>query len=93
MEISWSPPSSAGTDNITGYRVFYDGQSIFFLPPTVSGIHLDLGESIKIGQTVSVRTESATSLLPSDLIMANILGKTLSLLSCLYNYRCHNSTL
>ena len=38
VEVSWSPPSG-GAATITGYRIFYDGREILFLPPT-DAIHI-----------------------------------------------------
>ena len=76
VEVSWSPPSDGPAKlNISGYRIFYRGQDVLFLPATVTGIHLNLGQGLVIGQTLSIRTESSTSLLPSELIMATITGK------------------
>ena len=46
-----------------------------FLPATVTGIHLNLGQGLVISQTLSIRTESSTSLLPSELIVATLSSK------------------
>ena len=76
VEVSWSPPSSGAT-NITGYRIFCNGQDVVFLPATITGITLNLfEEDIKLGQQISIRSESSSTVqLPSELISATILRK------------------
>ena len=73
VEVSWSPPSG-GSATITGYRIFYDGREILFLPPTdtITGIDLNFGQETKIGQVLLVRAESSMSHLPSELIVVTI---------------------
>ena len=73
VEVSWSPPSG-GAATITGYRIFYDGREILFLPPAdiITGIILNLGQGTKVGQVLSIRAESSTSRLPSELITVTI---------------------
>ena len=69
VEVRWSPPSSGAT-NITGYRVFYNGQDAIFLPATINGV---LIERDNLGQEISIRSESSsTSQLPSELISATL---------------------
>ena len=75
VEVSWSPSSGgAATIMITGYRIFYDGREILFLPPTdtITGIDLNLGQETKIGQVLLIRAESSISHLPSELVMVTI---------------------
>ena len=66
VEISWSPPSNQ-TD-ITGYRIFYNGDNVF-----VPSVAVSAGLTIKgnlVGQSISIRTE--TKQLPSDIVNVTI---------------------
>ena len=74
VEVSWSPPSG-GAATITGYRIFYDGRESLFLPLTITGIDLNLGEGTKVGQVLSIRADSSISQLPSELITVTILSE------------------
>ena len=62
---------------ITGYRIFYDGKEIAFLPSIivfndfVTSISLNLGQGTKVGQTLSVRAESISQQ-TSELITVTI---------------------
>ena len=76
VEVSWSPPSG-GAAAITGYRIFYDGRGIAFLPPTVlndfvTSINLNLGQETNGGQALSIRAESSMLQLPSEMITVTI---------------------
>ena len=73
VEVSWSPPSG-GAATITGYRIFYDGRDILFMPQAdiITGIDLNLGLGTKVGQVLSLRAESSISQLPSELITVTI---------------------
>ena len=65
---------SGGAATITGYRIFYDGREILFLPPTdiIASINLNLGQGTKVGQALSIHAESSISQLPSELISVTI---------------------
>ena len=83
VEVSWSLPSG-GAATITGYRIFYDGREIAFLPSIivfndfVTSISLNLGQGTKVGQAVSVRAESISQP-PSEPITVIISSELLSL--------------
>ena len=68
VEVSWRSAT------ITGYRIFYDGREILFLPPTdiITSINLNLGQGTKVGQALSIHAESSISQLPSELITVTI---------------------
>ena len=56
VEVSWSPPSSGGT-NITGYRIFYGNGENVSLPSAATYIGLVLKKD-SVGETVSVHSEA-----------------------------------
>ena len=78
VEVSWSPPSGEAA-TITGYRIFYDGRGVapIVINDFVTSIklNLNLGQETKVGQALSIRTESSISQLPSELIAVTISSK------------------
>ena len=70
VEISWSPPSNQ-TD-ITGYRIFYNGDNVL-VPSVVISAGLIVNGNL-VGQSISIRTE--TKQLPSDIVNVTITSES-----------------
>ena len=71
VEVSWvGTPSAGGDATITGYRIFYGSGENLSVPSIVTHIGINLTGN-QVGQTVSIRVESA-ELLHSELINVTI---------------------
>ena len=84
VEVSWVDPPSGGAANITGYRIFYGSGENISVPSIITHAGISLTGN-QVGQTVSIRVESA-ELLHSELLNVTIITSEHHTL-CMATYR------